>query len=358
MVTGPEDAMLNTYKEGDIIFASITSVDTELERVSLTLCPPPINTSAMYNKSKFVQMLRAHHLFHNPHALGLMAEAFALDEAGSLLPRPNVPPELLYLSLREKQNNEWAQDTLSRGLEHAKQGEFDRAIRLYQQIVEVVPQFKDAHIAWGAAYVKLNMLAKAIAQFEAALKIDPQNANARKYFALAREQLGSDRASSAAAATASSGGSGGGSGGASTPSPASPKPRTAASEVKEAAAATAKLRSLLQEEKDEEEQRRRRHRHDKERDKDHAAHHHHGHSHGHGAHHHHHRHGHHRAHHRKAHDSQSSYSGGSSSGSSTDSGSGSGESDTLPSPHVRETQTRQKDEDSPPRKKQKQHVHT
>ena len=70
-------------------------------------------------------------------------------------------------------------------------------MKIYKQVLDIVPLYADAHVAWGAAYAALlvflllllmtaryvtaGQLLKAVGEFEAALAIDPAHHNARKY---------------------------------------------------------------------------------------------------------------------------------------------------------------------------------
>lgn len=83
--------------------------------------------------------------------------------------------------------------SVERGLEIANKtpGDPAKAISLYKQVLEVVPNYADAHVAWGCAHVKLNQLEQAIPKFQAALRINPNHPRAATYLLGVRKQVDS-----------------------------------------------------------------------------------------------------------------------------------------------------------------------
>ncbi|KAH3746202.1 hypothetical protein Pelo_12401 [Pelomyxa schiedti] len=106
---------IDDFREGDSILAAVVSVDVESERVNLSLRNSNVfSVQSMWAKASsatFCDLLNSNQLFHNPHALELLTEAYALDEAGSMLPKVPVPKKYMYTLIRDQQNNQWAKET-------------------------------------------------------------------------------------------------------------------------------------------------------------------------------------------------------------------------------------------------------
>merc|ERR1711907_628341 len=86
-----------------------------------------------------------------------------------------------YEALRQSQNRCWAQESVKRGIAHAKEGLYEKALASYEHALEVDPQNADAHVARGAAYANQDLLESAVHEFKEALKLDPTHPNAAKY---------------------------------------------------------------------------------------------------------------------------------------------------------------------------------
>ena len=123
-------------------------------------------------------------------ALGLSVDAnltLLLFDAFSFV--LSIDPSNLYKNLRHAQNQSWAKESVVKGISLAKKGSFDNAMKCYKHALDIEPNFTQAYVARGAAYVLQGELKKAIAEFEQALKIDPQQQYAITYLQAAKEKL-------------------------------------------------------------------------------------------------------------------------------------------------------------------------
>lgn len=66
-----------------------------------------------------------------------------------------------------------AGEHLSQGVEYAKQGQLDKAIAEFEEAIRLDPNYVKAHVNLGIAYAKQGMFDKAIAAYEEAIRLDP-----------------------------------------------------------------------------------------------------------------------------------------------------------------------------------------
>jgi tetratricopeptide (TPR) repeat protein len=78
---------------------------------------------------------------------------------------------------------------VAQGIAHAKQGNYQEAMKCYAQALEVDPKHRDAFVARGAAYANKSMLEAAVKEFQTALAIDPHDANAQKYLKATQQKV-------------------------------------------------------------------------------------------------------------------------------------------------------------------------
>ena len=62
-----------------------------------------------------------------------------------------VPKNQHYETMRAIQNQKWAEQRLLRGVEYAKEGKYNEALRCYAEAIELVPKYAEAYTARGAA---------------------------------------------------------------------------------------------------------------------------------------------------------------------------------------------------------------
>ncbi|KAL6067605.1 E3 ubiquitin-protein ligase RMA1-like isoform 1 [Balamuthia mandrillaris] len=218
--TEPKDErdLRRWYTVGSPIQALVVSCDPSTERVKLSTklsrCPtfvtdasflgpckssakrradrrdmsPPLQEPAIstfsYNKALCKDVS-----FWNPCSLNAMAEAFGIWQLGSLVDNPEFPEDAYYEKIRAWQNYEWAKETVSQGLVHAKKGDYTTAMRFYNQALEVDPKHRDAFVARGAVYVNQRNYEAAVKEFETAVQIGPPDKNTLKYLAAAKQKL-------------------------------------------------------------------------------------------------------------------------------------------------------------------------
>ncbi|KAJ3294639.1 Tetratricopeptide repeat protein 14 [Blyttiomyces sp. JEL0837] len=86
-----------------------------------------------------------------------------------------------YLTLRRRQNAEWARKIVLEGVTLAQNRQFEDAIKKYNAALDVDSACVDAMVARGAAYANLGRFEAAIKDHAEALKIQPDHSNAKIY---------------------------------------------------------------------------------------------------------------------------------------------------------------------------------
>ncbi|XP_052864702.1 dentin sialophosphoprotein isoform X1 [Anopheles cruzii] len=83
--------------------------------------------------------------------------------------------------LRNVQASKWAFRSVAEGIEHFKEGRHSEAFQCLNKALSIDPRNVEGLVARGALYANSGSFKKAVEDFEAALKLNPSHANARKY---------------------------------------------------------------------------------------------------------------------------------------------------------------------------------
>jgi tetratricopeptide (TPR) repeat protein len=86
--------------------------------------------------------------------------------------------DITFEELRADQNRSWAAQSVAKGVTHMRAG---KNIAAYKHAVELDPKHTDAFVARGALLANLYRYKEALADFEIALELCPEHANAREY---------------------------------------------------------------------------------------------------------------------------------------------------------------------------------
>jgi tetratricopeptide (TPR) repeat protein len=114
----------------------------------------------------------------------------------SMLPqRPLAQAAANWLEIRRKQNSDFANESVSRGVAAAKAGDYELAHKCYLKALEADPGNADAMVARGAAFANQKKFEEASALFRDALKLQPRHANALKYQDAIQQKLEEERLS-------------------------------------------------------------------------------------------------------------------------------------------------------------------
>eukprot|EP00727_Mastigamoeba_balamuthi_P000847 m51a1_g1076 hypothetical protein (418) ;mRNA; f:5926-7646 len=177
-----EGRCVEDFQEGDAVRVAVVGVNVESERISLSFRVPeaegPHDAELSEQTATYDEVLMSDRQYLNPNALEQLVQSLGLEEDASFLPDDALPSDWHYDVLHAKQNRKWAQETVVKGVELAKKGDYQKAMVCYKQAIEVDPQNADAYVARGAAYANQDKLHEAVREFERALEIDPSFPNA------------------------------------------------------------------------------------------------------------------------------------------------------------------------------------
>ncbi|KAJ3276601.1 Tetratricopeptide repeat protein 14 [Terramyces sp. JEL0728] len=98
---------------------------------------------------------------------------------------PPSKPKKSYLDLRNQQNKNWAYQQTIEGIALFKNSEINSAKKKYNAAIELDERCVEALVARGCCYASEKRYKDALADFEAALEVDPAHKNAKSY----REQI-------------------------------------------------------------------------------------------------------------------------------------------------------------------------
>lgn len=79
--------------------------------------------------------------------------------------------------------------SVRKGVEYARDKNYAYALKYYSQALSFDPKNVDAIVATGAALANQDKLQEAVAQFEKAVRLDPNHPNAQTYLDKTREKV-------------------------------------------------------------------------------------------------------------------------------------------------------------------------
>lgn len=95
--------------------------------------------------------------------------------------RHKFPENEYACELRQQQASKWAYSNVADGIDHFKAGRHTEAFQCLNKALNIDPKNVEGLVARGALFANSGNFQKAIEDFEAALKLNPSHANARKY---------------------------------------------------------------------------------------------------------------------------------------------------------------------------------
>ncbi|XP_017777148.1 PREDICTED: tetratricopeptide repeat protein 14 isoform X2 [Nicrophorus vespilloides] len=121
--------------------------------------------------------------FNNPNNISHLSTQLGIDKHCSNISMLRTKfPESEYASeLRQQQASKWAYSNVADGIDHFKAGRHTEAFQCLNKALNIDPKNVEGLVARGALYANSGNFHKAIEDFETALKLNPNHANARKY---------------------------------------------------------------------------------------------------------------------------------------------------------------------------------
>eukprot|EP01006_Ploeotia_vitrea_P031799 TRINITY_DN64109_c0_g1_i1.p2 TRINITY_DN64109_c0_g1~~TRINITY_DN64109_c0_g1_i1.p2 ORF type:complete len:412 (-),score=58.11 TRINITY_DN64109_c0_g1_i1:1513-2748(-) len=133
------------------------------------------------NPSTLVSLIQNYHSYDNPYSVAMMQQCFDVDPFASVLfPTPATPP-VSYTELRDAQDQKSAQACVLKGIELSKAQKYEQAVKYYHRALQWSSKAADAHVGLGAVHANTSDFEAALKEFDKALKIDPENKNAKVY---------------------------------------------------------------------------------------------------------------------------------------------------------------------------------
>ncbi|KAJ3030057.1 Tetratricopeptide repeat protein 14, partial [Rhizophlyctis rosea] len=114
--------------------------------------------------------------------LGIVGTRTLVFDGEELVKRVNGTEQIDYLTLRRRQNQAHARGHVEVGIKLFQADDLKRAMNKYAQALDLDPECVDAFIARGCLFAKQQKYDDAIADFQRALGIDPDNNNAYTYW--------------------------------------------------------------------------------------------------------------------------------------------------------------------------------
>ncbi|KAK9813381.1 hypothetical protein WJX73_004293 [Symbiochloris irregularis] len=147
----------------------------------------------------YLDSLRQSHTFLSPDCVPAMAEAYGLQPLLTSLTGSTVKPppsdaetaevDKMRATLKHDLALAWSQEAVQRGIEMAKQKRYYDASQHYRKALELNRNNVDAWVARGAANANLLKFDKAINDFQQALRLDANHANAAKYLQTIHQRM-------------------------------------------------------------------------------------------------------------------------------------------------------------------------
>ncbi|KAJ8683624.1 hypothetical protein QAD02_019416 [Eretmocerus hayati] len=202
------------YMANDLVCVVVGEVNVEAERVVAVMnvparegqAPhpamglvhvedlPDAYKKAMDNKGQSYETIMENSSgFNNPNNIKYLNDLMGLGQmnySNMVGLRERFPPNEYATELRQAQASKWAFRSVAEGIDHFKAGRHTEAFQCLNKALTVDPRNVEGLVARGALYANSGSFKKAIDDFETALKLNPNHANARKYMAETLVALG------------------------------------------------------------------------------------------------------------------------------------------------------------------------
>jgi len=203
----PKDPGL-AYEGGDLVRVVVLEVKVESQRLLAgmhsTSLPPLSRSQVKLGLVKLAELPAAHTFtgqarakqvpyssflersvgFSNPTAVAHLAGELGLPLGAASLAADLAdpwPPEAMVASIRREQASKWAFKHVAQGIKYFKQGNSVEAFQCLNQALKIDESNVEGLVARGALFANNGGLEKAVADFEAALLVNPTHRNAKKY---------------------------------------------------------------------------------------------------------------------------------------------------------------------------------
>ncbi|XP_065828659.1 tetratricopeptide repeat protein 14-like isoform X2 [Oscarella lobularis] len=132
--------------------------------------------------------------FTNPHCVENLKNYVgippSLEFSSFLNSMRTIKTDCFYDELRSQQSHRQAMDLVASGVSHLKSGKSEKAIKHFDQALQIEPENVEAYVARGALHANDNNYSEAIKDFKSALKFNSSHKNAKKYLAETLDALG------------------------------------------------------------------------------------------------------------------------------------------------------------------------
>ncbi|KAL0485143.1 Ttc14 [Acrasis kona] len=212
-----------TFRAGDCIYAIIISVEANQNRICLSTNNTHLNDfqiikhtnfrlgsckdtkdddptfvyadkqeKEQFLQNRFNTLIQQQTTFINPFSLLHLEKLHDIDQSQSLICTHYNEYDLekdSYKAFRQQQNHKFAHQNVLEGMKYAKKEEYERAMRYYKRASEYEPNNHEAMIGRGVCYANQGKFEQGIKEFEAALEIKPDEANANKFLEATKKKL-------------------------------------------------------------------------------------------------------------------------------------------------------------------------
>ena len=144
----------------------------------------PLHTA----RESFVSVLGRDPDFRSPYSYAAMRDAYGVMDGWSVVeggnlrtPDHEARSRAFVDEVKAVVRASWAEESVRRGVDFAKRGDYTTAIKCYEHALELDPRNAVAFVAKGAALANQGKFKDAAMDLEKALKINPQVENAQKY---------------------------------------------------------------------------------------------------------------------------------------------------------------------------------
>ncbi|CAG5128785.1 unnamed protein product, partial [Candidula unifasciata] len=201
----PNESALDAFQEKDIVRGIVLAVSEESEKIIISLHEKAIPDKNIYPRigliteqefpvhyrrkkqiegMPFNEVLHSILGFNNTGNVKALVEQLGIQEDSSYmryLAGLHIPENEYAEGLRKWQSQKLAYHSVAQGVDMFKSGKFLEALQFFNRALQIDTENVEALVARGALYANNENFNHAVKDFEAALSINPNHKNAKKY---------------------------------------------------------------------------------------------------------------------------------------------------------------------------------